>query len=164
MKIDDARAVAEIHTKSWQFAYKGIVPQDFLDAIDTNKREEKWAKGFIDNPSLIRLVAKDDNDSILGFVCGLKCRDNNPQIDSELWAIYVNPDKTQYGIGKSLFKSFTDELKNQGFSTMNVWVLEDNKIARSFYEKMGGKLSDHAKEIEIDGKKLIELLNCRLYK
>lgn len=87
MKIEDARTVAEIHTKAWQFAYKGIIPQDFLDAIDTNQREANWAKGIIDDPSLIRLVAKSDNDSILGFVCGLKCRDNTPQIDSELWAI-----------------------------------------------------------------------------
>lgn len=40
---------------------------------------------------------------------------------------------------------------------MNVWGLEDNKMARNFYEKMGGKLNDHSKEIEIGGKKLIEL-------
>ena len=157
MTVSDAKSVAEIHTLSWQFAYKGIVPQEFLDAIDVKKREENWVRGIIDDPSLIRLVAKDDNQQSLGFICGLNCRDNNPQIDSELWAIYVDPDKIKHGIGKSLFNSFTAVLKNKNFSKMNVWVLEDNKIARNFYEKMGGKLSNHTKNIEIDGKKLIEV-------
>lgn len=157
MTIIDASSVAEIHTKSWQFAYEGIVPQDFLDAIDVKKREENWAKGIADDPSLIRLVAKDNNNSILGFICGLNCRDNNPRIDGELWAVYVNPDKMHEGVGEMLFNSFTAELKDQGFTTMNVWVLEKNKIARGFYEKMGGKLSKNTNEIEIGGKKLTEL-------
>ena len=157
MKIEDARSVAEIHTKAWQFAYKGIVPQVFLDKLDVNQREKNWKQGFIEDPSLIRLVAKDENNSILGFVCGLECRGNNSQIDSELWAIYVSPEKTKCGIGNLLFKSFTQELKKRGFSKMNVWVLKDNKMARNFYEKMGGIQSEHTKEIDIGGKKLLEL-------
>lgn len=157
MTINDSKSVAEIHTKSWQFAYKGIVPQEFLDGIDTKKREENWTKGMIEDPSLIRLVAKDDNNNILGFVCGLHNREKNIQIDSELWAIYVHPEKIKHGIGKLLFSSFIDKLRIKNFSTMNVWVLEKNNNARSFYEKMGGALSKYKKEIEIGGEKLMEV-------
>ena len=146
MTANDSKSVAEIHTQSWQFAYKGIIPQEFLDAIDVKKREENWARGLIEDPGLIRLVAKDNNDSIIGFVCGLHNRDKALKIDSELWAIYVYPDQIRRGIGKLLFNTYVNELRNMGFSTMNVWVLEKNSIARGFYERMGGTLSEHQKE------------------
>lgn len=157
MTVNDSKSVAEIHTQSWQSAYKGIIPQEFLDAIDVKKREENWARGIIKDPGLIRLVAKDDNGSIIGFLCGLHNRDKNPKIDGELWAIYVYPEQTKRGVGKLLFNSFVNELRKRSFSKMNVWVLEKNSIARIFYEKMGGALSEHKKEIEIGGKKLIEV-------
>lgn len=153
----DSKRVAEIHTLSWQFAYKGIVPQDFLDDIDINKRESNWKSGIEKDPSLVRLVAVANN-KILGFVCGLNNRDKSIEdIDGELWAIYVDPNESNHGVGTILFKSFKDELNQRGIFTMNVWVLEDNLSARSFYEKMGGELSQHVKEIEIGGKKLKEV-------
>jgi GNAT superfamily N-acetyltransferase len=157
MTIDDAKAVAEIQTASWQFAYKGIVPQDYLDVIDVKKREENWAKGMIEDPTIVRLVACEDNDHAIGFICGLHNRDKDSKIDSELWAIYICPQKIKNGIGEMLFTSFVTELKSKNFSTMKVWVLEENKIGRSFYEKMGGTLSTLQKEIEIGGAKLKEV-------
>lgn len=157
MTVNDSKSVAKIHTQSWQFAYKGIVPQNFLDAIVVKKREENWARGIIEDPDLIRLVARDSNNSVLGFVCGLNNREQKSQIDGELWAIYVCPMQVKFGVGKMLFTSFVDELRNRNFSTMTVWVLEENIHARNFYEKMGGTLSTHKREIEIGGKKLIEV-------
>jgi hypothetical protein len=37
-----------------------------------------------------------------------------------------------------MLKEFTEELKNNGFFNMIVWVLKENP-ARTFYEKMGGR-------------------------
>jgi len=157
MEVSDAKAVALIHTESWRSAYEGIVPQDFLAAIDVDKREERWAQGIVDDPSLIRLVAVNEDEKVLGFVCGLKNRDDNPDIQAELWAIYVAPDIERSGLGSSLFTSFQDELRKRDMKSMNVWVLEDNLKARNFYETMGGKLSSHQKQIEIGRKNLIEV-------
>lgn len=157
MLSTDSKRVAQIHTLSWQHAYKGVVPQAFLDDIDVDKRESNWRSGIEKDPSLIRLVAVAENN-ILGFVCGLHNRDKNiNEIDGELWAIYVDPDRSNDEVGTTLFESFKNELMKSNIFTMNVWVLEENLSARSFYEKVGGKLSSHTKEIEIGGKKLKEI-------
>jgi ribosomal protein S18 acetylase RimI-like enzyme len=156
MNVDDAKEVARIHTDSWKETYKGIVPQDFLDSLDVNKRAENWARGIQEEPSLIRLVAIFQNE-VVGFVCGLNNRDNNnSSIQGELWAIYVDPRKCNRGIGKNLFSEFISKIKERNIHTIAVWVLEDNQNARKFYEKMGGKLAPYQKEIQIGGKSLVE--------
>lgn len=157
MRVEDAKDVALIHTQAWQSAYKGIVPQKFLDEIDLKKRQDNWAKGIENDPTLIRLVATNDYGKVLGFVCGLNNRDKNPNISGELWAIYVNPNSTSNGIGQTLFKGFVEKLVSRDIFSMNVWVLEENIQARQFYEKMGGTLSTHKKNIEIGGKELVEV-------
>lgn len=157
MKVEDAQEVALIHTLSWQYAYKGIIPQKFLDEIDIKKREENWVKGMLEDKTLIRLVAEDKKGRLLGFVCGLNNRDKNSKVKGELWAIYVLPVVAQKGVGRQLFTSFKNELVKRGILSMNVWVLEENKSARHFYEAMGGTLDTYSKKIEIGGKQLVEV-------
>jgi hypothetical protein len=57
----DARAVAEVHVRSWQAAYRGLLPQDYLDGLDLtlDKREAYWREAIIQGgPGL--LVAEVD--------------------------------------------------------------------------------------------------------
>ena len=35
---NDARSLAEVHVRSWQAAYKGQVPNDFLDNLSVERR------------------------------------------------------------------------------------------------------------------------------
>lgn len=159
MTASDARSVAEIHTKSWQFAYRGIVDQSFLDSLNVQKRVENWRKGIINNePKIVRLVA-EANGKVLGFVCGLDNRTKNliPQCDAELWAIYVEPNQAREGIGKELLKEFSRNLKVLGKGSFCVWALKENQIARSFYQKQGGALSPISQKIKIGEQDLEEV-------
>ncbi len=150
MRVEDARRVAEIHTASWRHAYRGIVDQAFLDALDINKRETNWRNGIEKNdPAIVRLVAVERRDGnqekerIVGFVCGLDNRKKDlvPGCDSELWAIYVDPASERRGVGSALLSSFFLELKKLNRKKCAVWTFEDNSVSRGFYLKQGGKLS-----------------------
>ncbi len=57
---DDTMAISKIYQKSWQYAYKGIIPQSYLDAIS----EGKWAS-IIDSPGWNTLVVLE-NEKIIG--------------------------------------------------------------------------------------------------
>ena len=48
-----------------------------------------------------------------------------------------------------------EELQRREFNSMLVWVLKDNPC-RAFYERLGGAPAGE-KEIEIGGKKLVEV-------
>jgi hypothetical protein len=40
--VGDATAIAVAHVLSWQAAYEGLVPQDYLDGLDPVRRRELW--------------------------------------------------------------------------------------------------------------------------
>jgi hypothetical protein len=40
--VGDAIAIAVVHVLSWQAAYEGLVPQDYLDGLDLARRRELW--------------------------------------------------------------------------------------------------------------------------
>ncbi|MER6578988.1 hypothetical protein [Nonomuraea sp. NPDC001023] len=40
----DAQAIAEIHVRSWQAAYRGLLPQDHLDGLDPAARRPGWER------------------------------------------------------------------------------------------------------------------------
>ena len=41
---EDGPAVAGVQVRSWRAAYRGIVPQDFLDAMETRIRGARWSE------------------------------------------------------------------------------------------------------------------------
>jgi ribosomal protein S18 acetylase RimI-like enzyme len=157
MKITDTSQVADISMRAWQSAYKGIMPDSILDNIDVKKREENWANGFTSLPDLIRTVAVDDTDTVLGYTTGSSCRDIKGPGNGELWAIYVDPKFVGKGIGKILLNDFKERMKKAGFLKMYVWVLKDNYHARNFYKSQDAKLITNTKTFKIDETSLEEV-------
>ena len=158
MKPEDAPSVAEIHIASWREAYRGIIRQDFLDSLDVAQRSAGWKAGVEKNdPPILRLVCEREG-KILGFACGLGNRSPTemPDCDSELWAIYVDPQSTRGGVGRALLEGFKAELRAVGKTKLCIWALQENTRARRFYEKSGGVLKG-TKITKIAGQELPEV-------
>jgi hypothetical protein len=43
--VDDAAAVAAVHVRSWQDAYRGIFPDAYLDGLSVERRSNVWSHG-----------------------------------------------------------------------------------------------------------------------
>jgi hypothetical protein len=43
-ELRDARGLAEVHVRSWQAAYAGIVPDEDLAKLSVDQREQFWAQ------------------------------------------------------------------------------------------------------------------------
>jgi ribosomal protein S18 acetylase RimI-like enzyme len=135
----DIDAVAEVHVRTWQSAYAGIVPAEVLDALDpavnASRRRARPAP-----PGTATLVA-DDDGTILGFVAfGPSRVDQGDEYDfstGELYAIYVHPDHQGAGTGRRLITAAREALTKAGFPEMRLWVLTENHPARRFYERLG---------------------------
>ena len=41
---EDCRAVAEVHVESWQHAYRGILPEQYLASLSVAEREAMWRR------------------------------------------------------------------------------------------------------------------------
>ena len=60
------------------------------------------------------------------------------------------------GLGRRLFSCVTRRLLPDGFNSMLLWVLEDNRPACRFYESLGGERVAR-KTITIGGADLVEV-------
>lgn len=150
-KIEDAEAIARVHTLSWQTSYKGIMPQDFLDSLSIEKRTER-RREILTTGRMIALVAERENQ-IIGFCDAGEAREENDGAQSELYAIYLLEEHKGQGAGTLLFEEATRRLKARGFKDMVLWALDANDRAGKFYEKMGGKLHTR-KTMDIGGREL----------
>jgi ribosomal protein S18 acetylase RimI-like enzyme len=137
--VEDAAGIAFVHVRSWQVAYRGHMPDEYLDSLDGEKRTNMWYELTQDAEKII-FVAEDKECKIVGFSVAGPSRDAdaNPST-SEIVAIYVDPEKWGKGIGRTLLSASLDHIRKCAFDQVTLWVLEANRRARSFYESFGFK-------------------------
>jgi GNAT superfamily N-acetyltransferase len=139
-RVDDARAIAEVHIASWRTTYKGIFSDALLDTLSVDKREQSWREKLsVPQPNSVTLVACNMDGSIVGFLSGGAERTGRLGCESELYAIYLLQPQQRQGLGTVMVHHFVRELRARGFGSMAVWVLAANPF-REFYEALGGKV------------------------
>lgn len=135
-RADDARAIAEVHVRSWQNAYEGLLPEAFLATLSVEKRELWWRETLARGSPQV-LVARDE-ESVCGFVCFGASRDEGaPPATSEFWAIYLLPRVWSRGVGRRLCGQALVQLRADGFRQIMLWVLAGNERAVRFYRREG---------------------------
>src|ERR1700754_3859895 len=65
-EMRDAKAIAEIHAAAARAAYKGIVPDDQLDALAPSTREAKWRQAIEFAEPQVHVAVQ--GDQVVGFV------------------------------------------------------------------------------------------------
>jgi GNAT superfamily N-acetyltransferase len=142
--VSDATAIATVHVWSWQDAYRGLLPQDFLDGLDVGRRRDGWARILAEAhwPRSATLVV-DSDESVVGFahLCPTRDDDGDPATVGEIVAIYLLSTLWSTGVGRRLMDESLDVLRQAGFREATLWVLDTNERARRFYES-GGWLAD----------------------
>ena len=89
----DADAIATIHIASWRSAYRGLLPDELLAALDHGQRAALWVSVLTrDRPRSSAFVVESDGVP-LGFA-DLRPRlevDSDPVTVGEVAAVYVGP-------------------------------------------------------------------------
>ncbi len=80
--IDDKSAIARIYVNSWKFAYKGIVPQDYLDSLSVEEYMERLKYKTELDEFLLEL-----NGDVIGLAKIIECRDDDLCSGSEIQTI-----------------------------------------------------------------------------
>ena len=152
----DASAVAAMHVRAWQTAYRGIVPDAFLDGLDVAARASRYD---FDGPGPGAPVTwiTVDGDDVVGMVSVGPGRDEDLPGLGEVLALYVAPDRWRSGAGSALMDKADRLLIDAGFTEAALWVLEDNARGRRFYEAAGWNTDGRTKTVEIGGRELVEV-------
>lgn len=155
--LGDARAIATIHVEAWRAAYRGIVPDEYLDSLSIDGREPVWRQSLLAADTSTWVA--QESDAIAGWISAGRSRDTDAGTSAgEIWAVYVAPGYWGKGVGRSLCRHAEQHLRTEGFITVTLWVLQDNTRAVKFYQSNGFVLDIGAtKQIERGGKTLSEV-------
>ncbi|MBI2965952.1 MAG: GNAT family N-acetyltransferase [Chloroflexi bacterium] len=157
--VDDAPAIASLHIRAWQWAYRGQLPDAFLDDLSTAlvRREQQWMQ-WLSQPgaSFTSVAALDDRP--VGFVHAGKARDADLEPHTgEVYSIYLDSAVVGQGVGRRLMSTAIAELSARGFQTAVLWVLESNQRARRFYIAAGWAPDGKRQPLELDGTTVFEV-------
>lgn len=147
-----------MHVRSWQAAYRGIVPDAVLNSLSVERRAAFWTDAVSDPPSMSGVWVAEHDGAVAGFVHVRRSKDQGAEPSvGEVGAIYLMPEAWSRGLGRALLDTAVAELGRNGFEAATLWVFRDNARARRFYERAGWAPDGKAKSIEIGGISLAEV-------
>jgi GNAT superfamily N-acetyltransferase len=124
----DTEPIAGLHHRAWQEAYGGPPPGGSLLVADEG----------------LTVVAENEVGELSGF-CALVFPSRDDDADNvtcEVAAIYVEPGRWRWGIGRALMRTTLDQATGQGYEVVTLWLPEPNDGARKFFESFGFKPDD----------------------
>ena len=159
----DAQAIARIRVQGWRFAYQGLISQDYLDSLSAAEDTERMrgylsqlpqnsppsrsasVQGSGDGEKRSFMLAVRD-DAVLGFCRFSAAPDKDDRaeravpggtLNGRLHSLYIDPETLGQGIGHTLMSHALSTFAAWGCERANLWVLEGNSRAISFYERQG---------------------------
>jgi len=151
--LADAPAVARIHVASWDVAYRGIMPDEVIARTTLAWRTGWWAAEIARREWPVFVITASPygrmavwpygrKREIVGFchVTASRDPDADPRTVGEIPSLHVLPHLRGQGLGPRLLERALAELRDRGYRACTLWVLERNRPARTFYERLGWRL------------------------
>ncbi|MFG2889031.1 GNAT family N-acetyltransferase [Streptomyces sp. NPDC048248] len=163
----DIDAVSALRVRGWQAAYRGLMPQAYLDAMSVAADAERRRSWFGRRPpKMSDLVAERDGE-VVGWACVGPARDpdiappegalTGGEPPGELLTLYVMPALIGTGVGRALLAAAMGRARAAGFGTLYLWVVRGNARARRFYERAGFVPDGSEEAYEVGGRSVPEL-------
>ncbi|MDX6258790.1 MAG: hypothetical protein QOH84_478 [Kribbellaceae bacterium] len=148
---DDLYGAALARIASWRGAFTGLVPQDFLDAMDAEAIATAWSASITAGRSRLYVAAdrtstsereiastsnRDAGTWIVGYA-GVGPERTGVANAGELYALFVHPQAWGTGVGRALTDAAVGDLREAGCETVCLWVLEANERGLAFYRRYG---------------------------
>jgi ribosomal protein S18 acetylase RimI-like enzyme len=135
--LDDASAVGHIHVESWKVAYRGLMPDDVIARTDLAYRTRFWAERIADRDWPVFVIEEDGECVAFCQMIASLDPDDDPGQVGHITSLHVLPQLRGRGHGRALMAHVLAEFQRRGFTALTLWVLEENRPARRFYEQYG---------------------------
>jgi ribosomal protein S18 acetylase RimI-like enzyme len=136
-QLEDAEALARVHVRTWQAAYRHIFPPERLDALEAERRIDGWRRMLVSDMATFL----DEVEGVVRGFVGVGASEAHAGI-GELFMIYVLPEAWGTGLADDLIERGERELRARGFAEAVLSVLADNPRAERFYERHGWHRTD----------------------
>jgi ribosomal protein S18 acetylase RimI-like enzyme len=153
----DAAEIADVHVRSWQEAYEGIVPEAYLAGLDPAARARQWSDHLRRGPEdQVSTWVALSGGHVVGFVSYGPARDEDASRgDREIYSIYLEPGAWGHGVARDLMRTVLGEIG--AHTRVTLWVLAENDRARHFYRRHGFQADGVERLDEVGGAELLEV-------
>jgi GNAT superfamily N-acetyltransferase len=153
---DDAGAIGRIKRDGWRAAYRGLLPDAVLDALDAEQLATDFASGIrelgTEDPTTRAFLVAERAGVVVGYVVLGPYRWDELPGAGEVYAIYVDPPCWGGGAGRALMAAAETRLRRLGHREAALWVLEGNRVGMGFYESVGWHADGaHGERCEVEG-------------
>jgi GNAT superfamily N-acetyltransferase len=154
----DADEIGRIQVETWRAAYTGLMPDEAIAEFDVASRQRMWREGLArtPRPGSATFVVEDTGE-VVGFASVGASRDDDAELEAELYAIYLHPSRWDRGIGRALLQRAEESMRSSGFREAVLWLLEGNELGERFYRAAGWEHDGGSKLDEFQGASVTEL-------
>ena len=133
----DAPTLASVYLASWRAGYRGLLPDDVVDAEARKRASYDWLGATARSD---RMVAVAHDEGIVGVV---EC-EHAPPVGGRPWLqrLYVVPEAWGTGAATALLDEALGAVDRARHPTVWLGVVEGQARARRFYERQGWRLDD----------------------
>ncbi|UVI35567.1 GNAT family N-acetyltransferase [Brevibacterium spongiae] len=172
----DADAMARVHVDTWLETYRGIMPDELLDAPDLlDRRRQMWTNIIAEaDPSRFTCAVAETDDRIVGIAMagppeegenrqGASPEDEGGSVlgrdkvehpeDRHLYVLYAYRSMHRTGAGQDLLDAVIDPSV-----TTALWVADPNPRAQAFYAKNGFIADGTVKTDDYDGVREVRMV------
>ncbi|MEG0767073.1 MAG: GNAT family N-acetyltransferase [Clostridia bacterium] len=157
----DVIGMARVYVQSWQKAYRGLMPDAYLDGLV----EAEWAVSYVKrlgqpgNPQAGVLLEA-------GKIVGVSSFGAAHDLDlgeewGEIISLYLLPECWERGLGTALLHWSLSELKKAGYTHCVLWTLQHNLRARKLYEREAFRRDGETKMLTIGEDEIREMRYVR---
>jgi len=131
----DRGCIAALQVASWQGAYTGLLPADFLEYDVPRRLNSLWRSRDLDQWAT---CIADRSGCAIGFACVGIRDDGVAYLDN----LHVRADHARQGIGRALMESVFSYCAAQGADSLELTVLDGNDAGLAFYAHIGGEVGE----------------------
>jgi GNAT superfamily N-acetyltransferase len=133
----DTDLVVSMHVRSWTSAYRGILPDRYLDSEIHAERAAHWQARMREIAGGAgRVIIAEHDGAAVGFVCMVEPDEAGSVLVDNLHAL---PGHQGLGAGTAMLAEAMRWARSRGARQLHLPVLEDNAAAIGFYEARGWK-------------------------
>lgn len=154
----DATRLAAICLDGWRTAYRGILPDDYLDSLSRPAWDEMFSARVAASTERNTMLVAVNAEGEIGAYAGV-LGESEPGM---LGALYAAAEWRGTGAGHAAHEAAVAHLAASGFGHAVLWVFERNVPARRFYEAHGWLCDEVTQSTKFADGSAVEIRYSRL--
>jgi GNAT superfamily N-acetyltransferase len=140
---EDAAEIGRLQNETWQLAYRKLLPEEVLVALDADRFAASWREAIATPPSAAyHVLIASEGSTRVGFAAfgpdaDRQPEDPAPEQTAAITTLLVEPRWGRRGHGSRLLAAIADTARAEGIDRLVAWVAAADTASLQFYRSAG---------------------------